>query len=115
MTPGRSARAAVAIEAAALLLAAPVPSGAAETGGNAAVARGRALVEAQCSPCHATGPTGASPAEGAPAFRELKQRYPVDDLAEGLAEGLTVGHPQIPEFAFAPEEIEDILAYLRTL
>jgi cytochrome c len=51
----------------------------------------------------------------APPFRELPKRYPVDHLAEALAEGIVTGHPAMPEFTFTPREIEALLSYLSTL
>ena len=53
--------------------------------------------------------------EGAPPLRDLKLRYPIEDLAEALAEGMTTAHPQMPVFTFSPEEIDDLLAYLDSL
>jgi cytochrome c len=45
----------------------------------------------------------------------LHQRYPVDDLAESLAEGISTGHPTMPEWRFDPGQIGDLIAYLKTL
>lgn len=81
----------------------------------ARVERGRAFVEAQCASCHAVGPTGASPFAAAPPFRTLHERYAVTDLEEALAEGITVGHPAMPEFQLEPEQIRDVVAYLQSL
>lgn len=76
---------------------------------------GQALVEANCGACHATGSTGESPAPEAPAFRTLSQNYRVADLQEALAEGISVGHPAMPEFQFAPEDVDAIIAYLQSV
>jgi len=80
-----------------------------------AIARGRALVEANCARCHAIGPEGSSPHPDAPEFRGLSQRYPIESLAEALAEGISTGHPDMPEFVATPEQIDAIIAYLATL
>lgn len=80
-----------------------------------AVQRGAALLERNCAGCHAIGHVGDSPLPEAPPFRDLKARYPIEDLAEPLAEGLVSGHPAMPERAFAPEDVDAILAYLGTL
>src|SRR5262245_26204219 len=48
--------------------------------------RGHALLESDCSRCHAIERTGTSPHRQAPPFRNLGQRYPVEFLAEALAE-----------------------------
>jgi cytochrome c len=78
-------------------------------------ARGERIAEARCASCHAVGRTGASPRAGAPAFRDLHRRYPVDQLAESLAEGIVTGHPDMPEQSFDRAEVEAFLAYLRSL
>ena len=79
------------------------------------VAEGRQLVEARCAACHATGPAGASPLPAAPAFRDLHKRYPVDQLAESLAEGIVTGHPDMPVVAFDESQVASVVAYLRCL
>ncbi|MEG6509842.1 cytochrome c [Methyloligella sp. 2.7D] len=81
----------------------------------AAVARGQAFVESHCARCHAIGPEGESPMAEAPPFRTLKQHYPVDSLAEALAEGIVTGHPDMPPFELDPHQINDIILYLDTL
>lgn len=78
-------------------------------------AAGQRLAEQRCAACHAVGRTGASPRAAAPTLRDLHRRYPVDQLAESLAEGIVTGHPDMPAFTFDRAEIEDFLAYLRSL
>jgi cytochrome c len=41
----------------------------------------------------------------------LSRKYPIDELTESLAEGLSVGHPDMPEFFFEPDDITAILTY----
>jgi cytochrome c len=79
------------------------------------LARGKALLERDCARCHAIGKTGASPHKQAPAFRTLSKRYPIDSLEEALAEGIVTGHPDMPEFEFAPDDVEAIIAYLKSI
>lgn len=79
------------------------------------VERGRALLQRNCASCHAIGKDGASPLPAATPFRDLKTKYPIEDLAEPLAEGIETGHPQMPVRAFAAEDVDAILAYLATL
>jgi mono/diheme cytochrome c family protein len=74
--------------------------------------RGKALVEANCARCHAIGREDQSRHPDAPAFRTLSQRYPLDALEEAFAEGISTGHPDMPEFIATPEQIEAILAYI---
>lgn len=77
-----------------------------------AVTRGQEIVDKLCAACHATNKTAASPIDKAPPFRELKKRYPIENLAEALAEGIVTGHNDMPVFQFEPEDVEAILAYL---
>jgi mono/diheme cytochrome c family protein len=80
-----------------------------------AVARGEAILQKNCARCHAIGTTGKSTHPQAPPFREVVKRYPVEDLEESLAEGIVSGHADMPEFTFAPDEINAIVAYLNDL
>lgn len=76
---------------------------------------GKALAQEHCASCHAVTETGNSPHEDAPPFREVVTRYPVENLAEAFAEGITVGHQAMPEFVLTPEQIDDLLSYLNSL
>jgi mono/diheme cytochrome c family protein len=108
MQPSLARRAALSFVAF-LLLAGP------SAGQDAAPERGRALAEENCARCHAVGRDDQSPLAEAPPFRTLHERYPVESLAEALAEGILTGHRDMPQFAFEPEEIEDLLQYLKSL
>jgi mono/diheme cytochrome c family protein len=82
------------------------------------IERGRAYAQRHCATCHAIGRTGSSPYDRAPPFRTLHERYDVEGLAEALAEGIVVGHTgarQMPQFVLSPAEIDDLLAYLKSL
>jgi mono/diheme cytochrome c family protein len=79
------------------------------------VAHGRALVEANCARCHGIGRTDTSRHPDAPAFRTLSDRYPLDALEEAFAEGISTGHPDMPEFIATEEQIEAILTYIGAL
>ena len=97
-----------------LATGATIPAGSAAD--NAALERrGAALLTTNCIRCHAIGRSGTSPHPAAPPFRTLSDRYPIDGLAEALAEGLSVGHPDMPEFKFEPGDIGAILAYLKSI
>lgn len=76
------------------------------------LAKGEALLTKNCARCHAIGVSGESSHEKAPPFRQIVTRYPLDNLAEALAEGIVSGHADMPEFVFEPGEIDAILAYL---
>lgn len=76
---------------------------------------GKQLVEQRCSKCHAIGRSGVSPHKDAPPFAEVVKRYPPKALEEALAEGIEVGHEDMPPFAFKADEVEQIIAYLKRL
>lgn len=84
-------------------------------GEDAAVAEGRRIAHDACSPCHAVGPTGASPKVEAPPFRDLGRKYPLENLEEALAEGVVVGHPGMPEVKMNEREIAAFVAWLKTI
>jgi len=92
-----------------------VLSGPATAADSSLVDAGRHALDTRCSRCHAIGPDGRSPHAQAPPFRELMKRYPPENLAEALAEGIVSGHPDMPEYVLSPEEIEAVMAYLHTL
>jgi mono/diheme cytochrome c family protein len=77
--------------------------------------KGELLVKQNCSRCHAVGLTGESPHPEAPPFRTLSRKYPVEDLAESLAEGIVSGHPDMPIFVFSPVDVDAIIAYLQSI
>lgn len=94
----------------------------AQNGGEAASApaasgldEGRRLAEIHCATCHAIGAEGESRHPQAPPFRTLSRDYPVNALEEAFAEGILVGHPDMPEFRLEPEQIEALLAYLQSI
>jgi len=77
--------------------------------------RGESLLSKNCSMCHAIGRSGRSPHRQAPPFRSLSKRYPIESLSEALGEGLFTGHPDMPEFVFAPRDVGAILSYLQSI
>ena len=79
----------------------------------ASAARGKALVETRCAACHSVGATGESPVAAAPPLRHLGTRYPVTDLQEAFAEGITNGHREMPQITLEGDEIADLIAYLQ--
>ena len=79
------------------------------------ISRGKAILQQKCARCHAIDMTDKSHHPEAPPFRSVVKRYPVEDLAESLAEGIVSGHPDMPEFVFQPNEINAILTYLDSL
>ena len=81
----------------------------------AALQRGREIAQAHCASCHAVGSAGESPFPEAPPFRALSRNYRVASLEEALAEGISVGHPAMPEFQFEPDDVHALVAYLQSI
>jgi mono/diheme cytochrome c family protein len=91
---------------------------AADTPNTGSIARGHTFVVEHCSLCHAVERTGTSSYRPTPPFRTLHERYDVEGLAEAFAEGIVVPHQgprQMPQFMLSPAEIDDLIAYLKSL
>ena len=82
---------------------------------DARVGLGHSFAQAHCAQCHAVGREGQSPLPAAPPLRTLHRRYPVESLAESLAEGIATGHPAMPPFKLNVTQIGDLIAYLKSL
>jgi mono/diheme cytochrome c family protein len=76
---------------------------------------GRQIAESLCAGCHAIGLEGDSPHADAPPFRTLSERYPVRLLEEALAEGIAVGHEDMPEFQLEADQVEQLIQYLESI
>jgi len=77
--------------------------------------RGQTFALNNCARCHSIDRVTQSPLKIAPPFRTLHLRYPIETLAEAFAEGIVTGHPTMPEFQLDPDQIHDLLSYLKTL
>jgi cytochrome c len=77
--------------------------------------RGKTFVITNCARCHSVDKVTPSPLKIAPPFRTLHLRYPIDTLEESLAEGIVTGHPTMPVFQLEPDQIHDVISYLKTL
>jgi cytochrome c len=77
--------------------------------------RGKTFVLTNCSRCHAIDKVSESPLKIAPPFRDLHLKYPIESLQESLAEGIYTGHPTMPTFRLEPDQINDVLSYLKSL
>ena len=80
-----------------------------------AVQRGLVFVRTHCARCHAIDRVSPSPLAIAPPFRELHKRYPVETLEEAFGEGISTGHPSMPEFRLEPDQINNVIAFLKSL
>jgi len=79
------------------------------------VRRGKAIAVARCSYCHSIERAGRSSRAAAPPFRTLHKKYPVETLEDALAEGMSTGHPRMPEFRLDPDQVGDFISFLKSL
>jgi cytochrome c len=77
--------------------------------------RGKTYALTNCARCHSIDRVTQSPLKIAPPFRTLHLRYPIETLGEALAEGIETGHPTMPMFQLGPDQINDLLSYLKRL
>jgi mono/diheme cytochrome c family protein len=77
--------------------------------------RGKALLQENCSRCHAIGTRGKSPLEGAPPMRTIYARFAPRELQAELTEGMVSRHRAMPQIEFSDEDVDAILAYLYAL
>lgn len=75
--------------------------------------RGQAFARTNCGGCHSIDSLTPSPLTIAPPFRSLHLKYPIEMLEEALAEGITTGHPTMPEFRLDPAQINDLISFLK--
>ena len=64
--------------------------------------RGLTFVSTNCTPCHAVDKVSPSALAIAPPFRTLHTKYPVEHLAESLAEGIMTGIRRCRSFSSTP-------------
>ena len=110
----RAAAVILAFAAAASCQSAPVADDAPAP--NAAlIEQGRQYAVIHCAACHAIGTHDASRRREAMAFRSLSRYYPVDELADSLADGIMTGDSDMPEWRLTPDEIAALLAYMQSI
>ncbi|HUL04691.1 MAG TPA: cytochrome c [Candidatus Acidoferrum sp.] len=78
---------------------------------------GRELATAYCARCHAISGEGPSPVAKAPPFARLHKTQPPEDLTMVFEGGHLKQHEavEMPQFALTQEQIDDLLAYIRSL
>jgi mono/diheme cytochrome c family protein len=76
---------------------------------------GKAILENHCARCHSIGASGESLFHEAPPLREIYLRSPIEQLSQGLAEGMGSRHREMPQIQFSTEEVAAILDYLGSI
>lgn len=77
--------------------------------------RGKALLQENCSRCHAIGMAGKSPLRRAAPMRDIYVRFAPRELQAELREGMVSRHRAMPQIGFSDEDADAILAYLYAL
>jgi cytochrome c len=80
-----------------------------------AAQRGLTFLQVNCAQCHSIDKVSESPLAIAPPFRTLHLKYPIEDLRRPLSEGIIAGHPTMPHFRLDPDQLADVMAYLKML
>ena len=80
-----------------------------------AAQRGLTFVRVHCVQCHSIDKVSESPLRIAPPFRDLHLRFPIEDLRRPLSEGIIANHPTMPQFRLEPDQVSDVLAFLKSL
>jgi mono/diheme cytochrome c family protein len=103
---------AIAYALAALILA---PHAFAQAAGN--IVDGREAAEKLCARCHAIAGPGPSPEPAAPPFSRFHKTQPPEDLTAVFEGNRLAQHSavEMPQFSFTREQIDDLLAYMRSL
>lgn len=107
----------IALAAGALGLAdaAAMPADAQKPGNRESVRIGREVARQHCARCHAIGRSGASPNPRAPRFPLIAERYPDNNPAPDLIDGVVVRHPGMPEFRLDEDATDGLVAYIRRI
>lgn len=77
--------------------------------------KGKAILQQNCSRCHAIEAAGESPLKQAPPMRNVYARFAPRELQAELKEGMVSKHRAMPQIEFSDEDTDAILAYLYAL
>lgn len=97
----------------AAMAAGPVASAFAQP--SPAAQRGLTFVRLHCVQCHSIDMVSESALKVALPFRTLIQQFPLETLRRRLGEGITATHPTMPQFRLEPDQLNDVMEYLKTL
>jgi cytochrome c len=105
---------AIAVAAAFHLLAHP-PGRAIAAGAAATGLQGKSVLEKHCARCHAIERQGPSPLAQAPPFRDVYDKYPLEELEMRLTEGAVSHYRYMPQIDLTHEDVAAVMAYLASI
>ena len=76
---------------------------------------GRTIAKVICAECHSIERIGESPHKQASPFRDLTTKYSLSALQDVLMNGISVDHPEMPEFRFEAKEVNYLIKYIMWL
>ena len=79
------------------------------------ISEGRAIVEDNCTACHAIGAEGDSPRQDAPPLRTVFAEFDPEAIGDDFREGIHVGAVDMPDFDFGPLGTEALIVYLQSI
>ena len=79
------------------------------------ISEGRAIVEENCTSCHAIGAEGDSPRQDAPPPRTVFAEFDAEAIGDDFREGIHVGALDMPDFDFGPLGTEALIAYIQSI
>lgn len=79
------------------------------------ISDGQAIVEANCTPCHAVHNSDESPRTDAPPLRYVLQNLSPDALDDDFREGIHVGAVDMPEFDLGPRGTASVVEYIKSI
>jgi mono/diheme cytochrome c family protein len=77
--------------------------------------RGKALAQANCAICHATGARDKSTMAASPPFRDIATHYDQNKLERALSKGVPTDHPAMPDWQMTPEQARQFSTYIMSL
>lgn len=81
----------------------------------AIAASGHRVAQIKCARCHAIETAGDSANPSAPPFRDISRGVSIMTSRETLAEGIRIGHREMPPVRLTSAEIDALTAYIRSL
>ena len=77
--------------------------------------RGKTIAVTRCSNCHSIERLAEAPARPRRPFEAFTSNTRSNCWEYALAEGMSTGHPRMPEFRLEPDQVGDFISFLKSL